>query len=104
MESVDYTIIGGGVIGLAIGYYLTQQYPSAATALFERNKYLGEEQSGRNSGVLDVGHLYRHDSLKTRLCPKRNRMLARFALAKGIAYFQMGKMTIAEEAIKLMKK
>lgn len=95
MESIDYTIVGGGVIGLAIGYYLTQQYPSKTVALFEKNKYLGEEQSGRNSGVLHAGHLYRNGSWKARLCLRGNRMLAQFARENDIPYLQTGKMTVA---------
>lgn len=98
MEQVDITIIGGGVIGLAIGHYLTQQYPTASVALFEKNKYLGEEQSGRNSGVLHAGPLYRPGSRKARLCPLGNRMLAQFAGVNGIPYLQTGKMTMATTA------
>lgn len=92
---VDIAIIGGGVIGLAIGYYLTQEFPAKAVALFEKNKCLGEEQSGRNSGVVHAGHLYRPGTKKARLCLRGNKMLASFAQEQKIPYQRTGKITVA---------
>lgn len=92
---VDIAIIGGGVIGLAIGYYLTQEFPAKAVALFEKNKFLGEEQSGRNSGVVHAGHLYRPGTKKAGLCLRGNKMLASFAQEQKIPYQRTGKITVA---------
>lgn len=35
--TVDHLVIGGGVVGLAVGHYLTQQFPRKSTYLVERS-------------------------------------------------------------------
>lgn len=92
---VDIAIIGGGVIGLAVGYYLTKEFPAKTIALFEKHKFLGEEQSGRNSGVVHAGHLYRPRTKKAGLCLRGNKMLASFAQEQKIPYQRTGKITVA---------
>ena len=49
-ESIDITIIGGGCNGLAAGLALAKEYPEKTIAIFEKQKFLGEEQSGHHSG------------------------------------------------------
>jgi L-2-hydroxyglutarate oxidase LhgO len=61
---VQFTIIGGGIIGLSIAKILSQKYPHSEIALFEKSPFLGDETSGRNSGVLHSGIYYPHNSLK----------------------------------------
>lgn len=65
---LDFTIIGGGIIGLCVARDLAKQYPAAHIALLEKNSFLGDETTGRNSGVLHAGIYYPHQSLKHQLC------------------------------------
>ncbi len=95
MDSVDYTIVGGGVIGLAIAYYLVQKYPGKTTVVVEKNARLGEEQSTHNSGVLHAGWAYHPRSLKAELCAEGNRLLKQFALEHRVSYAETGKLVVA---------
>ena len=44
-------IIGGGILGLAIGYELSISHPNFKVTLFEKEEGLGKHQSGNNSGA-----------------------------------------------------
>ena len=95
MDNVDYAIIGGGLNGLAAAYRLLEKYPDKIIVVLEKNKYLGEEQSGRNSGVIHSGYQYDHTTLKGKLCVKANSMLKEFAQEHGVPYATVGKMIVA---------
>lgn len=95
MDEIDVAIIGGGVNGLAVAYMLGQHSPGKSIFVFEKNKYLGEEQSGRNSGVRHSGYQYQVGTLKSRLCHSANKMLRRFAQEHGIADACTGKYIVA---------
>jgi L-2-hydroxyglutarate oxidase len=51
---MNIAIVGGGIVGLAIGYKL-QSHRQYNIDLYEKEKQLGLHQSGRNSGVLHCG-------------------------------------------------
>ncbi len=95
MDSIDIAIIGGGVNGLAIAYMLVQQYPGKSIFVLEKNKYLAEEQSGRNSGVRHSGYQYLAGTLKSILCHSANKKLRQFAQEHGIADVGTGKYILA---------
>ena len=59
-------IIGGGIVGLSIGYKL-QLIKGNKVTLFEKEQEVGLHQSGRNSGVLHCGLAYKPGSLKAKL-------------------------------------
>ena len=50
-------IIGGGILGLAIGYELTNNKNRYKVEILEKENKLGKHQSGNNSGVLHCGLL-----------------------------------------------
>lgn len=62
--SVDTVVIGGGIVGLAAAYEFIEKYPSRTVVVCERERYLGDHTTGRNSGVLHSGIYYKHNSLK----------------------------------------
>ena len=66
-DTVDFLIIGGGVVGLTIALELRARHPNATLAVLEKEDRCGEHASGRNSGVLHAGFYYTPDSLKARL-------------------------------------
>jgi glycine/D-amino acid oxidase-like deaminating enzyme len=45
-------VIGGGVIGLAVGARLCQRHPTRSTLLLDRHPRIGMETSSRNSEVI----------------------------------------------------
>ena len=48
-KTFDYIIIGGGCIGASIAYHLAKR-GAGSIALLERNKFLGEESTGKCAG------------------------------------------------------
>lgn len=75
MQSLDYIVVGGGIVGLAIAATLR---PFGSVAVLERHPRLIHETSSRNSGVVHAGVYYPADSLKTRLCMAGNANLWRW--------------------------
>jgi L-2-hydroxyglutarate oxidase LhgO len=73
MADVAVTIIGGGVVGLAVAAELSRTY--APLFLLERRAKYGTETSSRNSEVIHAGLYYPHGSLKARLCVEGNALL-----------------------------
>ena len=94
MEKIPVTVIGGGVVGLAVARELSRR-GVGGVFLFEKNLFLGDEQSGRNSCVLHAGVYYQPGSLKSMLCVKGNAMIYDYCRARGIAAFNTGKMIVA---------
>lgn len=93
MEKVPIAIVGGGVIGCAIAYTFSKD--NGGIFLFEKEPYLGNAQSGRNSGVVHAGIYYEKDSLKARLCVEGNRLLRAFCGQHDIPYANVGKVIVA---------
>ena len=65
-QMTDITIIGAGVIGLAIASELSEK--GYDILLLEKNEKYGMEQSSRNNEVIHAGIYYEQDSLKTKMC------------------------------------
>ena len=66
METCDFLVIGGGVIGLTIARELRRREPTARVVVIEKETFCGAHSSGRNSGVLHAGFYYTPDSLKAK--------------------------------------
>ncbi|MBU0991941.1 MAG: NAD(P)/FAD-dependent oxidoreductase [Proteobacteria bacterium] len=99
---IKTTIIGAGVVGLAIAAVLSE----TETDIFviEKNDTYGMETSSRNSEVIHAGIYYPKDTLKARLCVEGNRRLYDWCKKKRINHLTCGKMivaTCAEEEEKL---
>ena len=72
-ESVDVTIIGAGVVGLAIAEAVAAK--NRQVVVLEKNDSFGQETSSRNSEVIHAGIYYPKEFLKSRLCLQGNRLL-----------------------------
>ncbi len=94
----DSLIIGGGVIGLAIGIALLESNPAQKVIILEKEKSLGLHASGRNSGVLHAGFYYSPDSLKARFCRDGNLELRKIAKKYGIPVREVGKVVVTRNA------
>ncbi len=105
MEKINIAIVGGGVVGHALAYQLSQQ-GLQDLFLFEKLSYLGDAQSGRNSGVIHAGIYYRTGSLKARLCVEGNTLLFDFCRQHNVPAKRVGKLVVActdEEVARLEK-
>lgn len=61
----DIVIVGGGIVGLAVGYYCSLM--GISTAVLERHESFCEEASSHNSGVIHSGFNQTPGTLKARL-------------------------------------
>ena len=93
MEKVNVLIIGAGVIGLAVGKVLSEEFEDVV--IVEQEKSFGRHTSSRNSEVVHSGIYYPQNSLKARLCLEGNEILYDFAQTHNIPYKKTGKIVAA---------
>jgi L-2-hydroxyglutarate oxidase LhgO len=101
MEQSHITIIGAGVVGLAIASRLAKKHKDII--LLEQHDGFGRETSSRNSEVIHAGFYYPSDSLKAKLCVAGNRMLYELCEKNGIPHKKIGKIVIANTAEEIKK-
>lgn len=89
----DITIIGAGVIGLAIAAQVAGH--NRSVYVLEKNERFGQEISSRHSGVIHSGIYYPYGSLKAKLCVEGNRLLYELCRKHGIGYRRLGKLIVA---------
>ena len=100
-EQTDVVIIGGGIVGLATAYQLTEQFPERRVVVLEKEAALGQHQTGRNSGVIHSGIYYTPGSLKAENCRKGKKALEAFCNEEGVDYEICGKVIVATKADEL---
>jgi L-2-hydroxyglutarate oxidase LhgO len=93
MADTGLTIVGGGVVGLAIAARLAPEHPDLI--VLERRDRHGTETSSRNSEVIHAGMYYPTGSLKARLCLEGNRRLHALCERQGIPHQRIGKLIVA---------
>ncbi len=94
---IDIAIIGGGIMGLWTAFSLLQTYPQAQVALFEKEMYLGEHTTSRNSEVLHAGIYYETGSLKHIHCLRGNQLWRQFMQKAEIPFLDCGKYIVAQK-------
>jgi L-2-hydroxyglutarate oxidase LhgO len=95
MPDTAVTIIGGGVVGLAVAAELAPHH--APLFLLERNPKYGQETSSRNSEVIHAGIYYPHGSLKARLCVQGRDLLYTLCRKHDIPHRKITKVITATE-------
>lgn len=94
MEKVNISVIGAGVVGLAVVEILSRNF-DGDIVVFEKNDKFGQETSSRNSEVIHAGIYYPKESLKSKLCLKGNRMLYEFCRENDINHKKCGKLIVS---------
>ena len=89
----DITIIGAGVVGLAIAAQLAHH--DRVVYVLEKNERFGQETSSRHSGVIHSGIYYPYGSLKAKLCVEGNHLLYELCQEHGIGHARLGKLIVA---------
>ncbi len=89
-------IIGGGIIGTATAYTLSQRVHSSII-LLEAENSLARHQTGHNSGVIHSGLYYKPGSFKARNCLHGRNLLYRFCQENDLPFETCGKTVIAVE-------
>lgn len=96
--SVDYCVIGAGIVGLATARELQNRFSNARVAVLERSSAVGTSQTSHNSGVIHAGLFYRPGTLRARTCVRGAQQMYEFAHANKIPYRRAGKLVVATEA------
>lgn len=99
----DITVIGGGVVGLAIAEAISESFKNVF--LIEKHLTFGQETSSRNSEVIHAGIYYTKDSLKSKLCVEGKWLLYDYCKKYKVPYNKCGKLIVAtsEEEIKVIE-
>jgi len=92
MNTYDVCIVGAGVVGCALARELMQRRWEAPlrVVVIEQHDRVGEETSGRNSGVLHSGIHEQPGSLKGRLAREGSTLAVSYALEHGIPLLRTG--------------
>lgn len=99
MNTFDFTIIGGGIVGVATAWQLQKQYPDAAILLIEKETALARHQTGHNSGVIHAGVYYQPGSLKADFCKRGAKATFSFCREHGLPVLQCGKLLVATDEV-----
>jgi L-2-hydroxyglutarate oxidase len=101
LKRTDVAVIGGGIVGLATAYQITQQYPGRRVVVLEKEPDLAHHQTGHNSGVLHSGIYYKPGSMKAINCRAGKKAMEEFCAAEGIAHEICGKVIVAVDESEL---
>jgi len=93
MYEADITIIGAGVVGLAIAAEVA--YGEREVFILEKNQTFGQETSSRNSQVIHAGIYYPEGTLKAKTCVEGNAILYQLCSHYAIDYKRLGKLIVA---------
>jgi L-2-hydroxyglutarate oxidase LhgO len=95
MADVPLTVVGAGVVGLAVAARLAPRVPDLV--VLERRERHGQETSSRNSEVVHAGIYYAPGSLKARLCVRGNALLYELCGRLGVPHRRLGKLIVATQ-------
>ena len=84
MADFDATVVGAGVVGLAVARELA--LAGRSVVILEAAGEIGSETSSRNSEVVHGGLYYPPGSLKARLCVPGKHRLYEYLAARGVAH------------------
>ena len=95
MADVPLTVVGAGVVGLAVAARMAPRIRDLV--VLERRERHGQETSSRNSEVIHAGMYYAPGSLKARLCVRGNLLLYELCDRLGVPHRRIGKLIVAAE-------
>jgi len=101
MRTIDFLVVGAGVIGLNLALQLKKRFSDSRISVLEKEAEPGLHASGRNSGVLHAGFYYTSDSMKARFCREGNRYLTDYCLERKLPINRCGKLVVASDESEL---
>jgi (S)-2-hydroxyglutarate dehydrogenase len=101
LETADFAIVGGGIVGLATAMSIQKRFPDAKVCILEAEAGVARHQSGHNSGVIHSGIYYKPGSQKAINCRVGKQAMEEFCTEHGIAWDRCGKVVVATTAEEL---
>lgn len=101
MQSIEYLVIGGGILGLACARELS--LANKEVLVIEQENQLGQHTSSRNSEVIHAGIYYPPNSLKATHCIRGKQLLYNYCQKKRIPHKKIGKLLVATQQQELSK-
>jgi len=95
MNTYDYLVIGGGIVGFSTAFHLSQSFPDSRVLLLEKEAGPARHQTGRNSGVIHSGIYYKPGSYKAKFARSGARSMVHFCEEHGISHQVCGKVIVA---------
>ena len=102
MNTCDFLVIGGGIIGINLARSLKTTFTDAKIIIIEKETECGWHASGRNSGVLHAGFYYTPDSLKAKFTRLGNQLMTQYCDDNKIPLNKCGKLVVAKDASDLL--
>ncbi|MBX9802808.1 MAG: NAD(P)/FAD-dependent oxidoreductase [Caulobacteraceae bacterium] len=91
----DATVVGAGAVGLACGRALAKR--GLSVLVLEKEPYIGQGVSSRNSEVIHGGLYYPTGSHKARFCVEGRRALYAFLESHKVDFRKCGKLVVATD-------
>ncbi|QUS60273.1 L-2-hydroxyglutarate oxidase [Synechocystis sp. PCC 7338] len=101
MASYDITIIGGGIVGLATGLFISRRFPQYKLLILEKEAEPAYHQTGHNSGVIHSGIYYKPGSFKAQFTKAGNQSMVEFCQEHSLPYEVCGKVIVATKPAEL---
>jgi L-2-hydroxyglutarate oxidase len=98
VESYDFVIVGGGIVGCSIGRQIKLSHPEKSVAVLEKEGRVGAHASGRNSGVVHSGINQKPGSLKAKLVVRGSRLLREFCREWKVPMREVGTVVVARNS------
>ncbi len=95
MPAFDVVVVGAGILGLATARELLARRPTLRVTMVDKERAIGQHQTGHNSGVIHSGLYYAPGTLKAQLCVQGGAALRRYCDERGIPYERCGKVVVA---------
>ena len=92
MQNYDVIVIGGGAVGSAVARELTRW--KLSVAVLEKESDVCTQTSGRNTGMLHAGFLYKPGSLKAQCAVEGNAEFDKVARELDVPFKRTGKLIV----------
>ena len=99
----DFTILGGGIVGISTALALINKHPTKKILLIEKEQSFASHQTAHNSGVIHAGVYYQPGSLKAKFCSEGLKDTIKFCSLHQIPFEQCGKLLVATNDIELKR-
>jgi len=107
MQRWDVIVVGGGILGTTLGYWLGAQY-DGNIAVLEREAKVAEHSSGRNTRVIHRPFYLnpKERTVSARIAALSFPLWKRYAIARQLPWIEIGtlKVALSDEHIKSLEK